>query len=331
MKILNYTKWSKENLQKEVNKYKTRNDFRKNNISAYNTAVHNKLLNNLFKNHINNGYIQIQKKSGYWTKEKLQEEANKYETRHEFRKNNYSAHTQATKHKLLDELFKNHTNQGYSDKEDWNENSYVIYSYELIDFNKVYVGLTNNVKRRDKEHLFNEKTELNKFCKENNLSFPKYKILEENLTSTEAKMKEKYWVDFYKDNGWKMFNIFSTGGLGYIKIKWTKKALQKEANKYITRGDFQKYNPSAYNSAVDKKIIDELFKNHYNNGYSEKQQVKGYWTEEILQKEINKYQTRVELKKNNIKAYDAACAKKLLDKLFSNHINNGFKYKNRNQ
>ena len=321
--------WTKDTLQKEADKYKTRYEFIKNNKSAYITSLHNKILDDLFKNHINNGYDENRKMNGYWTKENLQIEVDKHKTKNEFRKNNYSAHIQATRYNLLDELFKNHINQGYSDKEEWKENNYVIYAYELEKFNKVYIGLTNNIERRDKEHLFNEKTTLSKFCKENKLSYPKYKILEENLTSTDAQKQEKYWVDFYKDNEWGMFNISKTGGLGFIKIKWTKNALQKEANKYITRGDFQKYNPSAYNSVIDKKIIEELFKNHYNNGYSEKQQVKGYWTEDVLQKEINKYQTRVELQKNNSKAYAAACSKKLIDKLFSNHINNGFKYKNK--
>jgi len=72
-------------------------------------------------------------------------------------------------------------------------------------------------------------------------------------------------------------------------------------------------------------IVDELFKNHYNKGYSDKQKIRGYWTEENLQKEVDKYQTREELKKNNIYVYKVAYTKKLLDKLFNNHINNGYK------
>ena len=262
--------WTEENLQLEVNKYKTRGEFGRNSKSAYNISLSNKLLDNLFKNHINNGYNTNRKINGYWSKENLQLEVNKYETRYEFRKNNYSAHSQATIHNILDELFKNHINNGYSDNEEWVENSYVIYVYELSEFNKAYIGLTNNINRRDKEHLFNDETSLSKFCKEHNLSLPEYKILEENLIPTEAKKKEKYWVDFYKDNGWEMFNISKTGGLGFIKIKWTKKALQEEANKYITRGDFQKNNSTAYNSTCAKKLLDKLFSNHYNNGFKYK-------------------------------------------------------------
>jgi len=309
--------WTIENLQKEVNKYKTRTEFRKNNYNAYASAIDSKILNDLFKNHINKGYNINRKINGYWTKEKLQEEANKYKTRLEFRKNNYTAYSQATTHKIVDELFKNNINNGYSDKEEWTE--YFIYVYELEKFNKAYIGLTNNIKRRDKEHLFNEKTELSKFCKKNNLSFPECKILEKNLTSIEAQKQEKYWENLYKTNKWKMFNIAKTGGLGFIKIKWTKNALQKEADKYKTRGYFQKNNSSAYNTSINKKLINELFKNHYNKGYSKKQQVKGYWTEENLQKEANKYKTKTELYKNNNYAYRIANSKKLLNKLFENY------------
>ena len=34
------------------------------------------------------------------------------------------------------------------------------------------------------------------FCKENDIQYPKYKILEENLTSIEAQRQERYWESF---------------------------------------------------------------------------------------------------------------------------------------
>lgn len=56
-----------------------------------------------------------------------------------------------------------------------------------------------------------------------------------------------------------MFNKSKPGSLGNIKIIWTKKALQKEANKYNTRFEFAKNNSSAYSVSCSKKIIDDLF------------------------------------------------------------------------
>ena len=160
------------------------------------------------------------------------------------------------------------------------------------------------------------------FCKENDIQYPKYKILEENLTSIEAQRQERYWESFYKDNGWEMFNISKTGSLG-AATKWTKNSLQKEADKYETREDFRKNNSGAYVTSKRLKLLDKLFKNHPNNGYSEKQ--KADWTEEKLQEEADKYETMKDFRKNSSGAYYAAKSKKILDDLFKNHYNNGHK------
>jgi hypothetical protein len=320
--------WTKDKLQEEVNKYSTRTEFNKNNAYAYTKALKMNILDELFKNHQNNGYSNKQEVSGYWTETRLQEEVNKYKTRNEFNKNNKSAYSKALKLNILDELFKNHINHGYINKEEWKENSYVIYVYELVEFNSAYVGLTNNMKRRDKEHLFDEKEKMSLFCKENNISYPKYKILEENLASTEAQRQEKYWVDFYKDNGWKIFNIIKTGGLGGVGKKWTKKELQEEVDKYKTRVEFRK-NSKAYSAATKRNIINDLFKNNPNNGYSDKQKIKGYWTKERLQEEADKYKNRAGFYKNNPSAYYKALKLNILNDLFKNHLNNGYS-ENRN-
>lgn len=201
-------KWTKEKLQEEANKYNTRSDFRNKNKKAYSASIKRKIINELFKNHPNQGRTNKQVPMGYWTKETLQEEANKYLTRKQFEINRSGAYATALRKKIMDELFKNHLNNGYSlDNEKWKENSYVIYAYELEEFNKVYVGLTNNIIRRDREHLFNKKEKISLFCKKNDLPFPKYKILESNLNLKNVKDREKYWYYYYKDNNWNLFNV----------------------------------------------------------------------------------------------------------------------------
>ena len=316
--------WTEEKLQEEVKKYKTRGEFWKANSSAANIALTKGLMNKLFKNHPNLGHKDDQMLSGYWTEEKLQDEVNKYKNRVEFRNNSKAAYSAARHKNLIDELFKNHINQGYSDKEEWKENSYVIYVYEIEDFNSAYVGLTNDVKRRDRDHLFDEKEKMSLFCKENDIPYPKYKILEEDLKPAEAQRQEKYWVNFYKDNGWEMFNIAKPGSLGSVSTKWTKKALQKEVNKYKTRGEFWKGSPIAANRALKKGLIDELFKNHSNKGRTDKQEISGYWTEKKLQEEVNKYKTRGEFQNKNASAYQSAIKKNILDKLFNDQSNQGY-------
>ena len=279
------------------------------------------IIDELFKNHLNKGYDNDRTINGFWTNDKLQEEVNKYENRKEFSEKNSKACHIAWSRKIMDKLFKNHPNNGYIDREEWRENSYIIYAYELEEFNKVYVGLTNNIKRRDRDHVFDEREGLWIFCKENDIHYPKYKIIETGLKSTDAQKQEKYWVEFYKNNGWKMFNISTPGSLGGFTVKWTKKSLQREADKYKTRYEFSKNNINAYSSAVRKKLLDELFKNHSNQGMVIKKS--GYWTIDQIQKEADKYSTRGEFKEHSASAYQAA--KGMLDHIFRNHKNKGYK------
>lgn len=111
------------------------------------------------------------------------------------------------------------------------------------------------------------------------------------------------------------------GSLGAITPKWTKIALQREANKYKTRGEFQK-NSTAYCSAVSHNLINELFKNHPNQGYSTIRNKRNYWTLEKLQEEANKCKTRSEFSKT--RAYSIAQGKKIVNELFENHVNKGY-------
>jgi len=333
MSIKKYTKftekkvngyWTKEKLQDEANKYKSRGEFWNNSAVAAGIASSKKLMDDLFKNHINQGFSINRKKDEYWTTNLLQIEVNKYETRMDFKNNNYPAYISTCHKKLIDDLFKNHVNCGYLDKEEWKENSYVIYVYELSEYKKAYVGLTNNVDRRDREHLFDEKEKLSIFCRENDISYPKYKILEKNLTSTEAQSQEKFWVEYYKNEGWDMFNVIKPGALGgSIKI-WSIKKLQEETNKYKTRSEFAKNNSSAYGIASSKHIMDELFKNHPNQGYTTKQKKFKFWTIEKIQKIADKYKTRNDFRKNDYSFWVVAHNRNFMDELFKNHPNQGY-------
>lgn len=123
-----------------------------------------------------------------------------------------------------------------------------------------------------------------------------------------------------------MFNIIKAGSLGGIFSRWTKKALQREADKYKTRGEFSKQNSSAYSVAASRKLLDELFKNHINNGYTDKQKISGYWTFDKLKKYADKYKTRTEFRMKDNKLYVVAKNKNLLDELFKNHLNQGYIY-----
>ena len=111
------TNWTLEMLQAEADKCKTRKEFKYKNKKAYEKACDINILDKLFKNHKNYGYIKNNRGvETYWTKEKLQKEVDNYETKTDFRNSGNRAYGAAKNKKILDDLFKNHTNQGYTNK-----------------------------------------------------------------------------------------------------------------------------------------------------------------------------------------------------------------------
>jgi len=319
--------WTIEKLQEKANTCLTRSEFWKKESSAATSALNRNIMNELFKNHINSGYTNKQVIEGYWTKEQLQIEANTYNTRGEFRMNNFKAYHSASSKNLIDELFENHINKGYKNNDEYAENNFCIYVYEFKKLNRAYVGLTNDIKRRDKQHLFSKNEKLIQFCKDKNIALPKPKILEKELKSSEAQMQEHYWVNFYKYKGYELFNSAKPGSLGGTKIKWTKNKLQKIADKYENRRDFQINDNLAYSASNRLKLLNEIFKNHKNNGYSEKQVKNGYWTKETIKEEAKKYKFRVDLYKYCGSAYGTALKLNILDEIFEDLPNRGYKKK----
>ena len=106
--------WTNKKLQEESNKYQTRGEFWLKSGSAAMAARKKGIFDKIFENHKNVGYSEDRVHRDHWTKEILQEECNKYSTRLEFKKNNYIAYKASHRKKLLDELFKNHKNKGYT-------------------------------------------------------------------------------------------------------------------------------------------------------------------------------------------------------------------------
>ena len=69
------------------------------------------------------------------------------------------------------------------------EKNYLIYSYEIEE--AVYVGLTKNLKKRDKAHRMPSNADtLFRFCQNKNINIPDPIVLENSLTAIEAQAKE---------------------------------------------------------------------------------------------------------------------------------------------
>ena len=91
--------WTFEKCKEEALKYQTRCEFTKGSSSAYHKAHKNNWLN-IICSHMK----EIKKPSGYWTFDRCQEEASKYNTRTDFRKACRGTYKRCYENNWLDEI-----------------------------------------------------------------------------------------------------------------------------------------------------------------------------------------------------------------------------------
>lgn len=92
--------WTYERVAEEAKKHATKKDFRTNSKGAYNAAIRNKWIGDLFPSN--------RKSAGYWNNyENCKKEALKYKTRAEFCNKCISAYQRANKNGWLDDFFGN--------------------------------------------------------------------------------------------------------------------------------------------------------------------------------------------------------------------------------
>lgn len=92
--------WTKGKCKKEALKYKTREEFRQHNCSAYSIAYQNGWLPGICSH-----MKYITRPVGFWTKEKCKKEALKYKSRTDFKKYNGGAYSASVSNKWLNEFF----------------------------------------------------------------------------------------------------------------------------------------------------------------------------------------------------------------------------------
>ena len=101
---------------------------------------------------------------------------------------------------------------------DPNSRTYAVYAYEDSANNAVYVGLTNNLARRDREHRKkNYKNDLREYdivrqhFEDVGLPTPKPIVLRDGMDGFEAQGAEDEFKSRYASDGWSLINIGRTG------------------------------------------------------------------------------------------------------------------------
>lgn len=284
--------WTYDECYAEARKYKTKQDFRKNNIRAYGAACRK----GWYKD-----YTWFEPKFR-WTYETCKEVAKQYKTKREFEKGHCGAYIAARKNgwlKDFDWFVSNRINviDGNFDN---------VYSYYFEDYNAIYIGRTIRPKRRDREHIFNTKNDIvARFALEHDCPVPPMYIIEENLTLKQGQEREDYWINYYREQGYIILNSARTGiGIGSLgalgSTKWMRGKCYEEAKKYTYRKEFQRGSVGAYTRALRMGWLEEYswFKRPAN--WNE------VWDYDTCNEEALKYQTIAEFRRCNLNAYTSA-------------------------
>lgn len=236
MKAISY-----ESCLEEAKKYEYLYDFRKGSAPQYRKSLSSDWLKNFYW--LKRGKLNRPLK---WTEESTFAEAKKYLYFSDFSRKSPGAYTMSKKNGWL----KSYTWLKRKSEIDITQNLWCVYVY-LIDQKYVYVGLTNDIKRRDYEHKNSKKDHFFNFCEENNLKIPKYKLIKENITGIEAqKLEDDIKNEYFNKPGWIVINVGKTGvgigSLGSSVQKWDRQSCYNVALKCKTRVEFRRRYPRAY-------------------------------------------------------------------------------------
>ena len=284
--------WTYERCLTEAKKYKTRNEFHKANLGAYDAAYRNKWLKD---------YIWLESKF-VWTYDACYEVAKQFKTKREFEKGRCGAYSAARRNGWLKDytwMVSNRVNVITGNPDN-------VYSYYFEDYNAIYIGRTIHPRKRDREHLFNMQNDIvARFAYEHNCPVPPMYIIEDGLSLEKGQEREDYWVNYYKEKGYVVLNSAKTGiGIGSLgsigTAKWTRDKCFREAKKYSYRKAFQRGNVGAYTRALRMGWLKDYIWFKRPQNWNQK------WDKESCYDEALKYQTTSDFKIGSKQAYITA-------------------------
>ena len=283
--------WTKERCHEEALKYKYRNDFRIGSSSVYMKCYENNWLDEVCSHMIMKNNL-----SGYWTKERCQEEALKYKHRSEFQNGSPSAYNKSHQMGWIDEVCSHMTVIG-------NKHKRCIYAIEFSD-NHAYIGLSYDYENRFRNHIkdvIHNKSSVLSHIKKHGI-IPEVKQITDYIDVDDASRLEEIIKIDYERNGWIILNKVKCGSIGGNNISiWTKEKCQEEALKYKNKKDFLKGSSACCVSAYKNGWMDDICSHMALKNRNKR----GYWTKERCQEEALKYNSIYEFEKGSPGAYSA--------------------------
>ena len=108
-----------------------------------------------------------------------------------------------------------------------------IYIYVWEELNTVYIGRTINPKSRHYAHKHRKSEKTYQFSHEHNVEHPKMIIIENNLTIEEGIEREKYWINYYRENSFcDVLNKTNGGQIGGTLKTYTEEEIKNRRKEY---------------------------------------------------------------------------------------------------
>ena len=308
-------KWTKEACKKAVEDCTTKTELKKKWPGAY-MAIKTNGWHELFDKLVDRRKIVSKevaqkraKNKTKWTKPECMKAALKCKTMREFRADYPKEYRASYKHGWLEEFTWLEKNVP--------EKNVCIYAYIFSELKTVYVGLTNNTKRRDKDHRRDFKysrkdktSAVYKFCQKNNLNVPNMTILKSNLPAdTDGRYWEDYYVKKFKIEGWTLLNIAPTGAnasIGSNATTLTKEECYRLSLDCTSRYEFERKHHREYQKSWREGWLDEF--EHLIPKHTK-------WTNDLIWNEVYKHNSCAEFHKLSRNAYNAAWSRNMLSEI----------------
>lgn len=190
------------------------------------------------------------------------------------------------------------------------------YVFELYKKKYVYVGLTGNITKRDKEHRSKANSSVNKFAVLHKIDIPSVLQITEYLPKDEASIREGEVLQHYLALGYIAINRSKTGGLGghLLDDGYTFEQCKERASSYSNRSEWKHNDYSTYYVATKYGWINTIMPRSKPYGNKDVR----YWTIKRCRETANECATISDFRKKYPSAYAIVCRNKWNDIVFAN-------------